>query len=77
MNHHRIEQELKTQLNNVDDKLKQARNLQSVAWIGSAVGTGVLLAPMTSHVPILVGMVAGGCILNLAATCFLSKKRTS
>jgi len=66
---------LKSELNRIDQKLRDARTLQSAAWLGTALAIGLFLATMTDHVPLVIGMAVGGAALNLAATHILSRKR--
>lgn len=70
-----IEKELKQELNRIDKKLKRTQSLQLMAWIGSAVGLGLALSTMASHVLILLGMAASGALLNGAARHFASRKK--
>ncbi len=72
---HQIEKELKKELNRIDKKLKRTQSLQLMAWMGSAVGLGLALSTVASHVPILLGMAAGGALLSAAARHFVSRKK--
>ena len=75
MANEKIVSALKSELNRIDQKLRDARTLHSAAWLGTALAIGLFLATMTSHVPVVIGMAAGGAALNLAATHILSRKR--
>jgi hypothetical protein len=75
MTRHRIEEELKNQLNEVDEKLRNAQRLDSTACFGSAVGLGVALSITTCQVLLIIGMTTFGIIVNLAAKWLLTKKR--
>ena len=74
MANEKIESALKAELNRIDQKLQDARNLYSAAWLGTALAVGLFLATMTHHVPVVVAMAAGGGALNLAATRLASRK---
>jgi len=66
MDNERIETALKAELSHIDRKLREARNLQSAAWIGTALALGLCLATMASQVPVVITMAAAGALLDLA-----------
>ncbi|OEU46698.1 MAG: hypothetical protein BBJ60_08600 [Desulfobacterales bacterium S7086C20] len=70
-----IETVLKKELNSVEKRLDRTQSVHSAAWIGTGLGLGLILATMTSQIPILVAMAAGGVLLNIAATQIISRKR--
>ena len=62
----RIEEQLKAQLNHIDQRLTRAEKFESSAWFGTAVGLGLILSMMSVHVVILLGISLAGVLLNLA-----------
>ncbi len=70
-----IETVLKKELDNVEKRLDRTQSVHSAARIGTGLGLGLILATMTSQIPILGGMTAGGVLLNIAATQIISRKR--
>ncbi len=70
-----IERTLKAELNRIDRKFQDTRNLHCAAWIGTALALGLFTATMTSEVPVVIAMATAGAALNSAATHILSRKR--
>lgn len=71
----RIEAVLKAELSHIDQKLREARNLNSAAWIGTALAVGLCLATMADHVPVVITMAAGGALLDLAIRRFFPRNK--
>jgi hypothetical protein len=70
-----IEKALKKELGRIDKKLKRAETLRLAALIASAAVVGWALSTVTSHIPLLAGMAAGGVLLNAMATRVVSRKK--
>ncbi len=70
-----IQKAIKQDLQRVERKLSKTEALQSAAWIGSGVGAGLILSSQAEHIPILIGMAAGGAILDVATKRILSQKK--
>jgi hypothetical protein len=75
MSNDHIENALKKELARIEKKLKRVETLRLAALIGSAAVVGWVLATITSHIPLLAGMAAGGILLNAMATLFVPRKK--
>jgi hypothetical protein len=75
MSNDHIENALKKELGRIEKKLKRVETLRLAALIGSAAVVGWVLATITSHIPLLAGMAAGGILLNAMATLVVPRKK--
>lgn len=66
---------LKDELNSVERKLNKTQGLHAAARIGSGAAAGLMLATMTTRIPVFIGIVLSGALLNIAVTQLMSWRR--
>jgi xanthine/uracil/vitamin C permease (AzgA family) len=70
-----IENALKKELGRIEKQLKRVETLRLAALIGSAAVVGFALSTVSSYIPLLAGMAAGGVLLNAMARHVVSRKK--
>jgi hypothetical protein len=69
-----LERALKNELQLLEKKLRKTEFLRFMGWIGSIVGASLVLSSVADQIPVIVAIALGGLLLNIVATCFVSRK---
>ena len=75
MENENLENVLKYELQALDNKLRKAETYGLAGWIGSMVGSGLVLSTMADQIPVIAAIAIGATFLNIMATRLVSRKK--